>query len=97
MRVDIPHTLGREAAKARLSANAHKLADHMPGKVADVSTSWSGDVLRIAVSAMGQSVVALATVEDTLVRAEIELPFLLGMFEAPIKAALEREGPKLLK
>lgn len=97
MRVDIPHDLGKEAAKARLAANAHKLADHIPGKVADVSTSWAGDVLRIAVSAMGQSVVALATVEDTVVRAEIELPFLLGMFESPIKAALEREGPKLLK
>lgn len=97
MRIDLPHELGKDVAKARLAANAHKLADHIPGKVADVQTSWTGDVMRIAVSAMGQSVVALATVEDKIVRAEIELPFLLGMFESPIKAALEREGPKLLK
>ena len=81
---------------ARLAANTHKLADHIPGKVADVTTEWQNDVLRVAVSAMGQQVVARCTVEETLVRADIELPFLLSMFEAPIKAALESQGPKLL-
>lgn len=96
MRVDIPHQLGKEGAKARLAANAHKLADHVPGKVADVRTDWEGDVLRVFVSAMGQQVTARATVEDTLVRAEIELPALLGFFEAPIRAAIESQGPKLL-
>lgn len=97
MRVDIPHDLGRKGAKARLAANAHKLADHLPGKMAEVKTGWEGDTMRIVVTAMGQAITALAHVEERVVRAEIELPFLLGMFEAPIRAALEREGPKLLK
>ncbi len=97
MRVDLPHNLGKETAKARLAANAHKLKDHLPGPVADVATSWEGDVMRIAVSAMGQSLTALATVEEAVVRCDVQLPFLLSMFEAPIRSALETQGPKLLK
>lgn len=96
MHVDIPHQLGKTGAKARLADNVHKLKDHLPGKVADVTTAWHDDVLRISVTALGQSVTALATVEESVVRCEITLPALLGMFESPIRAALESQGPKLL-
>ncbi|MBU3077798.1 polyhydroxyalkanoic acid system family protein [Sphingomonas quercus] len=94
--VDIPHQLGKEGARARLSANAHKLARHVPGGMAEVTTGWEGDRMTITVAAMGQTVTAYADVREDVVHAEIMLPFLLSMFEAPIAAAIRSEGPKLL-
>jgi len=94
--VDIPHQLGKEAARERLAANAHKLARHVPGGMAEVTTGWDGDRMTITVVALGQTVTAHADVGEDVVHAEIMLPFLLSMFEAPIAAALRDEGPKLL-
>ena len=96
IRVALPHSLGKEGARARLEANAGRLASHIPGGAADVKTSWSGDRMTIVVAAMGQTVTAHADVEEKRVRVEIELPFLLGLFRDQVERVVEKEAPKLL-
>lgn len=94
--VSIPHRLGREEAKRRIAGNIGKLQSHIPGG-AGVTSSWTGDRLDLGVTALGQSVDAAITVEDSQVRVHIELPGMLGLFAAPIEAMLKSKGPELLE
>ncbi|MEY2882669.1 MAG: hypothetical protein RL490_393 [Pseudomonadota bacterium] len=95
--VDIPHKLGREAAKARLAAGMGSLGDHIPGGVAEVLTEWtSPDRMALTVVAMGQRLMATLDVTDTLVRVSFTLPGMMGFMAGAIAAAVRREGDKLL-
>jgi len=96
IRMDIPHQLGRDAARARVDAKIGKLAGHIPGG-ADVTHRWEGDTMHFTVAAMGQQVASRLTVFADRLHAEIDLPGLLGMLAGPIRAAVEREAPRLLK
>lgn len=95
--VTLPHTLGKERAKERLGSNIHKLADHIPGGAADVTSNWAGDTLNLVVSAMGAAVEAAITVEERQVRCHIMLPGMLALFARPIEAMLKSRGPELLE
>ena len=95
--VDLPHKLGREEARRRIANNIHKLKDHVPGGTAQVRSQWNGDVLDLGVEAMGQSVDTVITVQDSVVRVQVRLPGLLGMFARPIEAALQKKGSILLE
>jgi len=94
--VDLPHSLGKDEARRRIANNIHKLTDHIPGGGAHAQSSWSGDELSLAVSAMGQSVDAKILVQDKLVNCRIMLPGMLGMFAGPIEAMLKSKGSDLL-
>ena len=55
MRVAIPHNLDRETVRQRLRSRSHEIADHIPGGMAEVSTSWrSEDVKGMTVRTFGQ-------------------------------------------
>ncbi len=95
--VDIPHTLGREAAKARLATGIGSLGDHIPGGVAEVLTDWpSPDRMALTVVTLGQRLTATLDVTDTLVRVSFALPGMMGFMAGAIAAAVRREGDKLL-
>jgi hypothetical protein len=94
--LDIPHKLGKAGVRARLGGGIGRLGEKIPGG-AQVQHRWEGDTLHFTVHAMGQAVVSTATVYDDRVHAEVDLPGLLSLFAAPIRAAIESEAPKLLK
>ena len=94
--VDLPHNLGKEEARRRIANNIHKLQEHIPGG-AHVESGWSGDQLNLRVQALGDSVQSTIDVEETKVRVRVLLPGLLGMFAAPIQAALQKKGSVLLE
>jgi len=94
--VSVPHKLGRDEAKRRIAANIGSLQSHIPGGAA-VTTNWVGDRLDLGISAMGQSVDASITVEDTQARVHLELAGMLGMLAAPIAAAIRAKAPDLLE
>jgi len=96
IRMDIPHQLGKDGARARVDAKIGKLAGHIPGG-ADVTHRWEGDTMHFTVAAMGQQVASRLTVFPEHLHAEIDLPALLGLFGGAIKAAIEREAPRLLR
>ena len=89
IRMDLPHQLGKEGARDRVNAKIGRLASHIPGG-ADVTHRWQGDTMHFTVASR-------LTVFDDRLHAEIDLPALLGLLAGPIRAAVEREAPKLLR
>ena len=94
--VEIPHKLGREAARTRVAGGIGKLAGLFPGGAA-VDHHWAGDTMHFTVAAMGQRVASRLTVGADRVRAEIDLPPFLALFADRIRAKLQKEAPKLLE
>ena len=90
------HKLGRDEAHRRIAENVHKLRDHIPGGATHVQSNWVGDTLNLDVTAMGQTVAARIEVEENKVRCKLLLPGMLGLFAAPIEAALKAKGGDLL-
>ncbi len=98
MRVPIPHSLGKDEARARLQARSGDLAGMMPGGMADVAVTWPDqDRMNLAVKAMGSSVNAMVEIGETAVTVIVDLPMALKFFEPMIRSAVEKNGQKLLK
>jgi len=95
--VDLPHNLGVEEAKRRLSGGIGRLKDHIPGGAAEVRSSWTGDRMDLGVRAMGQEVDAELDVRETVVRVEVRLPPMLGFFASKIEGLLKAKGGQLLE
>lgn len=94
--VDLPHSLGKDEARRRIASNIHRLTEHIPGG-ASVEHHWSGDQLKLTVTALGQAVDADIGVEERLVRCRLVLPGFLAMLAGPIETALQRKGNLLLE
>ncbi|HWI84733.1 MAG TPA: polyhydroxyalkanoic acid system family protein [Sphingomonas sp.] len=95
--IDVPHKLGREAARARLKSRIGELGAHLPGGIAEVRSSWPAeDEMALEISAMGQIIPARLEVKDDLVRVHISLPPMLALFSGMIGAAVRDQGTKLL-
>jgi hypothetical protein len=96
IKVDIPHRLGRETARARLDGGVGKLAEMVPGG-GHVEQRWEGDTLHFTVRALGQAVVSRIDVFDDRVHAEVDLPPILAMLGGKVRDKLLAVAPKLLK
>ena len=94
--VDLPHRLGAEEAKRRIAANMGSLTGHLPAG-AEVSSSWQGDRLKLAVGALGQQVDAGIDVREDVVRVTVLLPPALAFFGGIIEAGLRKAGPTMLE
>ena len=98
MRVSIPHNLDKAEVRRRLSTRTGELGSYVPGGIAQVDQSWEGeDRMRLAVGAMGQSVVAHIDVEERQVFVEVDLPPQLAFFGGVIENAIRDKGTKLLR
>ena len=94
--VEIPHQLGREAAKDRLNKGLDKLVGFIPGSVI-TDNIWSGDTLSFKIHALGQTASAKLDVFEDRVRAFVELPPMLSLFAGKAREFLSRNGHKLLR
>lgn len=94
--VDIPHKLGRAAARERIASSFGRLAEFVPGG-AVTQHHWEGDRLDFTVEGMGQRVGVKLDVGDANVHATFELPQFLSLFAEQIRSKLQREAPKLLE
>jgi hypothetical protein len=94
--MDIPHKLGKAGVHERLDKGIGKIGTMIPGG-AVVDHRWEGDTMHFTVQAMGQTIASrLETFEDK-VHAVIDLPPLLALFANQVKAALQKEAPRLLE
>ncbi|MES2443305.1 MAG: polyhydroxyalkanoic acid system family protein [Pseudomonadota bacterium] len=96
IKVDIPHKLGREAAKARMGGGIGKLAEMIPGG-GSTAHHWEGDTLHFTVTALGQTIASRCDVFDSHVHAEVDLPPMLALFAGKVRDKLMQVAPKLLK
>lgn len=97
MRVAIPHDLPRETVRERLRSRCHEIADHIPGGMAEVTTTWaSEDSMTMRVTAMGQNLDGRVDIEEGQLVFEIDLPPALGFIEPMVASAVRQQGQKLL-
>lgn len=95
--ITISHELGRAGAANRLRSGIDTIR-HRLGMVRMqlVEESWEGDSLRFGVAALGQTVNGRVDVEDSLVRIEVMLPWMLAVFAEKLKIGVEKQGRVLL-
>ncbi len=94
--IDIPHKLGREGAKARLTGGFGKLTSYVPGSTV-TEHKWDGDTLSFVLEALGQRVATRMDVTDANVHAVFDLPPMLAMFAGKVRDQLAKGGQKLLE
>lgn len=96
--ITVSHELGREAAVARLRGGVDRIRDKLGlVKMQLVEEKWTGDTLQFGVSALGQTVRGTLAVEETLVRVEVMLPWMLAVFAEKLKLGVERQGQLMLE
>lgn len=97
MQVAIPHELGREEARRRLDASSHRIADAIPGGMADVATDWpSEDRMNMTIRAMGQNLTGHIDIAEDQVVFVMVLPPALGFLEPVVESAINQQGRRLL-
>lgn len=97
MRVAIPHQLGKDEVRRRLQSSSHKIADHIPGGMAQVTTSWpSEERMTMQIAAMGQNLTGAVEIEAEQVVFQFDLPPALAFIEPMIEGAIRKQGQKLL-
>ncbi|MGX7896850.1 polyhydroxyalkanoic acid system family protein [Tsuneonella sp. HG222] len=97
MRVAIPHSLDKETVRQRLRDNSHKIADQVPGGMADVHSSWRDeDTLDLTIGVMGQELRGDIAIEDGQVVFTMALPPALGFLEPIVEGAIKQGGQKML-
>jgi len=96
--ITISHELGREAALRRLREGIDRIRDKLGMvKMQLVEEEWSGDALQFGVAALGYTVRGRLEVEETLVRVEVMLPWVLAVFAEKLKLGVEKQGQILLE
>jgi len=79
--VTVPHNLGAEAAKSRVSKGIDRLRADYLDKLARTEVHWTGNRADLQVSALGQTVNAQLDVQNDLLRIEVRFRGLLsGLF-----------------
>lgn len=97
MQVAIPHDLDKATVRERLQSRSHMLADHIPGGMAEVTTSWaSEDRMNLSINAMGQQLAGNIAIEDRQVLVTMDLPPALGFLKPIIEGAIRQQGPRLI-
>jgi len=100
MRVSIPHTLGKDELRRRITArlgDAEDKARGMLGSLATVETTWTdADTLGLMVSAMGYTIPCTAAIMDASLDFEVAIPAGAGFARRMIEAAVREKGEKLV-
>ena len=93
--VSIPHSLGRDEAMRRLKTGLSRAAANVPVMSVD-EERWENNRMSFRVRALGQVAAGHLDVEDTHVRLEVTLPWLLHRFAEVAQAAIQKSGQLLL-
>lgn len=97
MQVAIPHTLGREEVRRRLSGGGDSIARAIPGGMAQVTTEWvDQDTLSLSIDAMGQALNGKILIEDAQVLFDVDLPLALSFVKPIVENTIRQAGQKLL-
>lgn len=97
MRIAIPHDLDPAVVRERLKGRSHEIADHVPGGMAEVETSWpSENRMALNIKAMGQQLKGGIDIGDKELVIELALPGMIAFMEPMIAGAIRTQGEKLI-
>jgi hypothetical protein len=94
--ISIPHDLGATEARRRIAEGLGPLQQSFAGKLTS-DVQWTGNHADINVGALGQKVTAQLDIEQTQVRIEVQLPFLLAALANRIQPYLQKTGSAMLR
>ena len=87
--LDVPHSLGRDAAIERLKTFMDKVRHR--DDVSDLEESWNGNVQSFSFKTYGFKIEGAATVEEDRVKLDGKLPLAAAPFRGKIEGSI-REG-----
>jgi hypothetical protein len=87
IKLTVPHALGKEEAKRRISDLITNTGVRLPNAVSDIEQSWSGDIETFRFRALGFSVAGRLSVEAASLLVEMDVP----LAALPLKGRVERE------
>jgi hypothetical protein len=94
-RAEVPHCLGKDAAKQRLQTFIDKISQQFQEQVTHLQRDWQDHTLHFSLTTYGMNVTGTLTVENDLARIEGKLPLAAMMFRGKIEKTvvgeLERE------
>jgi len=97
MRMNFPHSLGREELRRRLKEHEADIAQIAPAGMAEVTTSWpSEDRMALNVTAMGKTIAGAIDISDDELAFEFDLPMALSFVGPMLRSAVEPKVAKLL-
>lgn len=97
VKVDIPHKLTREVARARINEGFGRIRSEAVGGLVKFEDVWTGDRLDFRARVMGQSVTGRLDVGDDHVHVEIDLPTFLAAIANKLTGRIRKEGQVLLE
>ncbi len=94
--INVPHKLTREDARRRIDSGFAKVQEQVTGKTLEMEQSWQGDTMQFTAAAMGQNITGRLNVEDTQVKIEVDLPWILAKLSGAFSDKLKKQTQLLL-
>jgi putative polyhydroxyalkanoate system protein len=94
--VDVPHSLSRDQARARLERFAETLQQKFQNQLSDLEQSWEGDTLRFSFKTFGIQLSGGIAVNDQDLKVAGDLPFSAMMFRGKIESSIREELERLV-
>jgi hypothetical protein len=100
MRLEIPHSLGRDEVRRRIAARmdtAEDKASAIAGGAIDLKLDWTGDyTLSAEASAMGFTVPSMVDITPNALVFDVTIPPGMGFARGMIERTIHEKGEKLL-
>jgi len=88
---EVPHSLGRAAAKSRLETFLAKIEEKYQGQINEMTGQWEGDTLKYSFTTFGIKIAGTMEVQEDQVVLHGDLPFSAMMFKGKIASSI-KEG-----
>ena len=95
--INVPHKHSRAEARKRVDEGFGKVQEQVMGKGVTVDQTWSGDRMDFSAGMMGQKLTGNLVVEDTSLRIEVDLPWILAKLSGTVREKLEKSTQLLLE
>ena len=93
--VNVPHKHTRLEARTRIDQGFDKVQEQIGGKGVTVEQTWAGDRMDFVARAMGQKITGNLLVDDSQVRIDVDLPWMLKALSGTVQEKL-KSGTQLL-
>ena len=95
--ITLPHRLGAEEAKRRISERIELLRRDYIDKLGYSEAKWVGDTAGVRVVALGQIVTGTIAVLNDCVRIEVQLPWILAALTSKVQGILTANAADSLR
>ena len=93
----IPHRLGKDEALRRLKSGIDQAAARFKSAFTVQEETWNDNVLQFRVRALGQGVQGRIEIEETQVKLDVELPWLIARLAKNIQRVVQTQGLGILE